>query len=93
MKIERLLFKVNPPDMVKDFLLADAEVWNPWLKRQKGFINKTQRIVSRGIVELVIFWTSESDLKRAGEKKDEMRVIDKLLEGRSPARYTLLKSY
>lgn len=92
MRIERLLFQVDPPEMVKDFMLADAEVWNPWLQRQPGFLNKTQRVVSKGLVEILVFWKSDSDLGKASEKKSELATVENILRSRSPARYTLVSS-
>lgn len=92
MKIERLLFRVYPAGMEKDFILADAEVWNPWLQRQPGFLNKTQRVVSSGMVEILVFWRSPEDLNRAKAKKEELKFADQMLKSRSPARYTLISS-
>lgn len=92
MRIERLLFQVNPPEMVKDFILADAEVWNPWLQRQPGFMNKTQRVVSKGMVEILVFWKSGEDLEKASKKKNELATVENILRSRSPARYTLVSS-
>lgn len=92
MKTERLLFQVSPPDMVKDFMLADSEVWNPWLQRQPGFLNKTQRVASKGLVEILVFWNSEKDLEQASKKKNELAVVENILRSRSPARYYLVSS-
>ncbi len=92
MKIERLLFQVEPKEFVKDFLKADAEVWNPWLQRQSGFLNKTSRIIGSNQVEFLIFWKSENDLKRAKNKVEELKVVDNLLRQRSPGRFFLLHS-
>jgi len=92
MKIERLLFQVEPKEFVKDFLKADAEVWNPWLQRQSGFLNKTSRIIGGNQVEFLIFWRSEDDLKKASSKVAELKVVDNMLRQRSPGRFFLLHS-
>lgn len=92
MKIERLLFQVSPADYAKDFLAADAEVWNTWLKRQPGFLNKTSRIVSSGMVELLIFWKSEQDMKKAASKKEEMKVVESMMKQRYPGNHRLVMS-
>lgn len=92
MKIERLLFQVSPSDYSKDFLIADSEVWNPWLKRQPGFLNKTSRIVSPGAVELLIFWKSERCMKDAGSKVQEIKNLGNLMKQRFSGNYRLIQS-
>lgn len=92
MKIERLLFQVEPKEFVKDFIKADAEVWNPWLQRQKGFLNKTSRIISSNQVELLIYWKSEQYLEKAASKTAEIAMINNMLKGKSPARFILIHS-
>lgn len=92
MKIERLLFRVTPPEFAKDFIQADGETWNPWLQRQKGFLNKTSRILPGGMVEFLLHWANLEDTKRASNKKEEMKHIDYMLRSRSPGRYTLIQS-
>lgn len=92
MKIERLVFQVRPLEYSKDFLQADAEVWNPWLKRQPGFLNKTSRIVRDGLVELSIFWKDEDSVDKASEKIKEMEMIKKFMGDRFPGSYTLVLS-
>jgi hypothetical protein len=91
-KTERLLFQINPPDFVKDFIQADGETWNPWLQRQPGFFNKTSRILPGGAVEILIHWASLADAQRASKKQEEMKHVDYMLRSRSPARYTLVQS-
>ena len=91
-KVERMLFQVTPHSYAKDFLLADAEVWNPWLKRQVGFLNKETRVVGNGLVELVLFWKDQGSLDKAAAKRAEMLVVDQMMKQRSPAAYTLVSS-
>lgn len=92
MKTERLLFQVHPPEFSKDFIQADSEVWNPWLVRQKGFLNKTSRVVSKGQVEILIHWASKEDAEKASKKESEMLMVDRLLKARSPGRFNLVQS-
>ena len=92
MKIERLTFQVNPPEYSKDFLIADSEVWNPWLKRQPGFLNKTSRIVGNGMVELSLFWKDVDSVKKASGKVGELDMVKKLMGDRFPGTYTLVLS-
>lgn len=93
MKVERLTFQVNPPDYSKDFMLADAEVWNPWLKRQPGFINKTSRIVGNGLVELTLIWKDKDSLDKASGKTEEMGRVKRMMDSRFPGSYTLVLSF
>lgn len=92
MVIERLLFRVSPPDFAKDFIQADSEVWNSWLQRQPGFLNKTAKLLAKGEVEVLIHWTSESALGKAAAKKEEHKFVDQLLRSRSPGTYHLIQS-
>lgn len=92
MKIERLLFQINPPEFTKDFLQADSEVWNPWLHRQKGFLNKTTRIIPGGLVEILIHWASEAALEKASQKKTEISMVERVMRSRSPGTYNLIQS-
>lgn len=92
MVIERLLFKVSPPEFSKDFLQADSDVWNSWLQRQPGFITKTSRVLPKGEVEVLVHWTSQSALDRASSKKEEHKFVDQLLRSRSPGTYHLIQS-
>lgn len=91
-KIERLTFQVNPPEYTKDFLMSDSEVWNPWLKRQPGFLNKTSRLVGNGLVELTIFWKSGEGLKGAEAKTQEREMVEAMMRQRFPGTYTLVMS-
>lgn len=91
MKIERLVFQVRPLEYSKDFLQADAEVWNPWLKRQPGFLNKTSRIMGQE-VELLLFWKDEGSLSAASEKANEMDQVERKMNERFPGSYTLVSS-
>jgi uncharacterized protein (TIGR03792 family) len=92
MKIERLLYQVRPAEFAKDFLQADAQVWTPWLQRQKGFLNKTTRIMPQGQIELLIFWASAEDKTRAEGKKQELKQVENLMKSRAPGVYHLVQS-
>ena len=92
MKIERLLYQVRPAEFAKDFLQADAQVWTTWLQRQRGFLNKTSRIMPQGMIEILIFWSTASEQAKAAGKKDEMKIVDNLMRSRSPGTYKLVQS-
>jgi len=67
MEIERLSFLIIPEDRVDDFVDADAEVWNPWLQQQRGYIRKTAQFYPGGRVDLRIYWASKRDLESASK--------------------------
>lgn len=92
MKIERLTYRIYPNEYIKDFLQVDAEVWNPWLKRQPGFLNKTTRVVGNGLVELLLFWKDQRSLDDAAAKEVEMDMVDRLMRQRFPGSHTLVSS-
>lgn len=92
MKVERLTFQVVPWAFAKDFLQVDSEVWNPWLKRQPGFLNKTSRLLENGMVELNIFWKDADSVDRAASKKSEMLYINSLMRNRCPGQFSLVSS-
>lgn len=92
MIVERLLFKVSPAEFAKDFVQADGEVWNPWLQRQPGYLNKTSKLLPNGEVEVLVYWTSQSALNKASSKKEEHKFVDQLLKTRSPGTYQLIQS-
>ena len=79
MKTEILTFQVRPSNLFTDFVKADEEVWNPWLKRQRGFLQKTYRVVQRkdhSEVSLLIFWKSPEHLQEASRKTKEINSLD-----------------
>jgi hypothetical protein len=91
-KIERLIYKVWPPEFVKDFLQVDNEVRTPWLQRQPGFLNKTSEFKSNGEVSILIFWKSDSDWFEAKNKVLELKNVERLLKQRSPGSFRLISS-
>jgi hypothetical protein len=92
MKTERMIFQVNPGSYGKDFLLADAETWNSWLKQQPGFLNKTTRVLGNGLVELILFWRDQGSLDNAAAKGVELAAVDQLMRQRFPGSYNLVSS-
>lgn len=92
MVTERLLYQVEPKEFVKDFMQADADVWNPWLKQQPGFLNKTSRILGSNQVEFLIHWASPRDLERASSKTGEIETVNYMLKQRSPGSHHLIHS-
>jgi hypothetical protein len=91
-KIERLTFKIWPPEFVKDFLQVDNEVRTPWLQRQPGFMNKTSEFKANGEVSILIFWKSDSDWFEAKSKVLELESVERLLKQRSPGFFRLISS-
>ena len=92
MKIERLTFKVWPPEFVKDFLQVDNEVRTPWLRRQPGFLNKTSEFKLNGEVLITIFWKNERDWSAAKARVLEIESLERLLKQRSPGSFRLVSS-
>ena len=89
MLIERLSFQINPPDRVEDFIAADEEVWNSWLRQQRGYLRKTYQRYPNGIVHLRIFWATKRDLD-AASKRPEIPAIDVRLTSQFLGVYTRL---
>ena len=81
MEIEKLSFVVTPADRVEDFILADEEVWDPWLRRQRGFLRKTYQHYPGGRVDVRIFWASQRDWDNAA-KDPIIPALDVQLKGR-----------
>jgi hypothetical protein len=79
MEIERLSFQVSPPDRVEDFIDADEEIWDPWLRQQRGFLRKTYQRYGNGRVDIRIFWASKKDLEKAAASP-ELPAIDVKLQ-------------
>ncbi len=75
MEIERLSFQIIPEDRVEDFISSDEDVWDPWLRNQKGFLRKTYQRYPGGRVDIRIFWASKKDWEKA-EKDPELPALD-----------------
>ena len=89
MLIERMSFQINPPDRVEDFIAADEEVWNPWLRQQQGYLRKTVQRYPGGRVDLRIFWTGRRDMEKAA-KDPQLPALDVKLKATFLGVYTLL---
>ena len=89
MKIELLSFQVTPPDRLEGFIEADEEVWDPWLRQQRGFLRKTYTRYPGGRVHIRIFWASERDLGQAS-KSPEIPALDVKLQSKFLGVYTRL---
>ena len=81
MEIERLSFIISPPDRVEDFIDADAEVWEPWLQQQRGYLRKTYQRYPDGRVDIRIFWDSPKNLEKAS-KSTEIAALDVKLKAK-----------
>ena len=75
LKIERMSFLVQPPEKVKDFVDADEQMWGPWLRQQRGFIQKTVTTHPGGRVELHIFWDDKQSQVNAANNP-ELPIIE-----------------
>lgn len=79
MEIERLSFLIVPEDRLEDFIKADSEIWDPWLRNQRGFLRKTYQRYPRGRLDLRIFWDSKKNLDQAA-KSPEIPALDVRLQ-------------
>lgn len=61
---------MTPEDRVEDFVNADQEIWEPWLRQQRGYIRKTATVYPGGRVDLRIFWDSKKNLRKAAESPE-----------------------
>lgn len=89
MHIERLSFQVTPTDRLEGFIEADAIVWNPWLRQQRGYLNKTIQRYPGGRVDLRIFWARLSDMEKAA-KDPQIPALDVRLQATFLGVYTRL---
>lgn len=89
MIIERLSFVIIPEDRVEDFIEADSEVWDPWLRNQRGFLRKTVQRYPGGRCDLRIFWDSKKNLDQAA-KSPEIPALDVRLRARFLGVFTRL---
>jgi uncharacterized protein (TIGR03792 family) len=88
-EIELLSFVIQPPERLEDFIDADAEVWNPWLKQQRGYLRKTYTRYPNGRVHIRIFWASKRDWDAAA-KDPQIPALDVRLQSRFLGVYTRL---
>jgi hypothetical protein len=70
MILEQLQFMVHP-SVKDDWLKFEDDYWLPWLRQQKGFINK-QIDYKAGIATNRIWWKDKESWDEAAAKKDEM---------------------
>ena len=75
MHVERLSFLITPPDRLEGFIEADAAVWDPWLRQQKGYLRKHYQRYPGGRVDIRIYWVSEKSMVQAAAKPD-MRSVE-----------------
>ena len=89
MEIERLSFQITPPDRLEDFIDADTEVWNPWLRQQRGFLRKTYTRYPGGRVDIRVFWASKKAWDEAA-KDPRIPAIEVKMRSRFLGVYTQL---
>lgn len=90
MVIERLLFQVDSR-WVEDFIIADNQVWLPWLQRQPGFLRKTHSVSPGGLVETLIYWRDQAAWDRAGASP-ELPSVELMFRNRIGPIYRLVSS-
>ena len=81
MEIERLSFIIIPEDRVEGFIEADTEVWDPWLRQQRGYLRKTYTRYPGGRVDIRLFWASKKAWDQAA-KDSQIPAIDVRLRSR-----------
>ena len=79
MEIETLKYRIIPEDRVVDFLKADHEVWEPWLRQQRGYLSKTANVYPGGIVHLRLYWATKRDWDNAA-KDPQIPALDVRLQ-------------
>lgn len=89
MEIEILKYQVIPEDRVEDFIDADNEVWEPWLRQQRGYLRKTANVYPGGIVHLRLYWASKRDWDAAA-RKPEIPAIEVRLQAKFLGTYRML---
>jgi hypothetical protein len=89
MIIERLSFVISPIDRLEDFIEADAKVWDPWLRGQRGYLRKTYQRYPGGRVDLRLYWATKRDLD-AASKSPEIPVLSVKLSSSFIGVYTRL---
>jgi uncharacterized protein (TIGR03792 family) len=95
MKIEKLTFQVRPSELSQEFISQDRKIWDPWLKRQPGYLNKTFRVTPRNghsEVIVLILWKGEKELKSASLKEKEISLLDRKLRTVFPGTFSLVHS-
>jgi hypothetical protein len=88
-EIERLSFQVSPPERLENFIEADAEVWNPWLKQQRGYLRKTYTRYPDGRLDIRIFWATKKALAEAS-KDSQIPALEVKLRSRFLGVFTRL---
>jgi hypothetical protein len=88
--LEQLQFMVHPA-VQKDWLKFEEEYWLPWLRQQRGFINKEIRL-SGGIATNMIWWKDKASWDEAARKKTEMTAFNLKMRQLFGSRVTMLRS-
>lgn len=89
--IERLLFQLLSPQWVEDFIIADNQVWLPWLQRQKGFLRKTHSVHPGGLVETLLYWKDRESLEKASNSPD-LANVEAMFRSKMGMIYRLVRS-
>ena len=76
---------------MEDFIAADEEVWEPWLRQQRGYIRKTYQRYANGRVDIRIFWASKRAWDEAS-KDPQIPAIEVKMRSRFLGVYTRLPS-
>ncbi len=76
--VEHLRLHVSKEDR-KDWLLAEKKTWEPWLKKQKGFINR-QLFWDEKMEEAIVLITWESRSAWKNIPQEEIEDVQKTFE-------------
>jgi len=88
--LEQLQFMVHP-SVKDDWLKFEEDYWLPWLRQQRGFINK-QIDCKAGIATNRIWWRDKASWDRAAQKKDEMTPLNMKMRQLFGSKVVMLRS-
>jgi hypothetical protein len=90
MILEQLMFAVHP-SALKDWLKFEEDEWLPWLRQQRGFVNK-QIDIRSGVAVNKIWWKDKASWDEAASKKQEMIPMEMKMQRLFGSRVIRLKS-
>jgi hypothetical protein len=76
MKVDRISFVVNPTSKIEDFIDVDRRLYDSWLRQQPGYLSKQYARYPGGRLDLLVFWRSDEDYKRATSNTKEIDRIE-----------------
>jgi len=88
--LEQLQFMVHPA-VKDDWLKFEDDYWLPWLRQQRGFVNK-QIDYKSGIATNRIWWKDKTSWDEAASKKTEITALNLKMRQLFGSRVTMLRS-